>query len=781
MTRRPPARIVFAGAVILLLAFGLRAHRLAYDSVWWDEGYSIWMGRMSLPDMLYQTARDAHPPLSYALLHGWIGLAGEEEFALRLQSALFGMLTVALAGRIGALAGGRRAALASALLAAVMRLPVWWSQEVRMYAPAMLLAALSLWAALRLFTARGRLWPPALLLALSLGAGLLTLYLFAGVALALNLAFAAAFVLSARRWRLAGAWIAAQAGALALAAPWAAYALPTLPSWETPQAGVTFGHVVRLYLSTVFLGIATDIERYLPLLAAAVIALIGAAAFALAGRRGRRAGSIWAALVIASLLPPLLVYLLSLPRGAFNYPTPSPRYFVILSTPVYVLLGWGLTARGRAAIPRLAALAALLAAAGWSLADYYPGLHLADDYPSMAAALEALRQPGDAVILNNDTDWPIFNYHYRGDYSRHITQTRRVWDEKYAGDLLRPYRESNAGVWLVQTRYAAVTDPDNHLGEWLAARAWNQMRYTFPEGELWFFAMQPERGQPSTMARAGRWPDAFQPLPDVPIAEGVTLAGFTQPVPEVRAGETLVIGLGYEVGRRVQGEWPVAISVIGADGAAIARAGAALPGQGRERRFVPVEVFIPPDAPGGRAQIVFTAGENWAALGSVRLRPRPPGPPSRTAIPTDAEPLGIRFGDGITLRAIDRPDRATWAPGESIPLTLYWEAEAIIPDSYKVFVHVVGEAYDPTDDSNIWGQQDQEPRGGAAPTTAWRPGEVIADDYRVPIQPDAPPGRYAVRIGLYRPLGGQRLTAAAPDGSALGDAVTVLEITIAAP
>jgi len=425
-----------------------------------------------------------------------------------------------------------------------------------------------------------------------------------------------------------------------------------------------------------------------------------------------------------------------------------------------------------------------VALAGWSLADYYPGLRLADDYLSMAATLEALRHPRDAVILNNDADWPIFDYHYPFDYSRHIPSTQRVWDEKYARDLLNRFRNDYVGIWLVQTRYAEVTDPDNHLGEWLAARSWGQQRYTFPEGQVWFFAVRAERGDPATMRLAEQWPRIFQPVGDVPIAEGVRLAGFTQPVPEVRAGDRMIVGLGWQVDPGVQGEWPVAVKLIGPGGTEVASQMATLDGVGLpdgETRFLPVEVFIPPDAPDARVPIVFAAGERWVVLDTIRIRARPAPPPQQAAIPASARPMNVRFGDAITLVAVELPDRTGWRPGEGIPLTLYWRAEGVIAERYKVFVHLSGEAYDPADDSHIWGQQDQEPRNGASPTTAWRPGEVIADDYLVPLQPDAPPGVYRIQVGLYLPLGGQRLPAVGPAGEPLGDAVTMMEIEVGAP
>ena len=764
--------------LVLLLAFGLRLHRLAYDSVWWDEGFSIWMARMPIRQMLFETANDAHPPLSYAVLHVWRALVGDEEFSLRVLSVFCGLLTVAVGYRIGQEVGGKRAGLAGALLIAVARLPVWWSQEVRMYAPATLFSALALWSALRLFASRRRSWLWATMLALSLGAGLLTLYLFIGVVLALNLAFVYAFWNSRQRWRLATVWVAAQAGGLALFVPWAIYALPYLPSWAAPQAPVGFQHVVKLYLSTIFLGIATSIERFLPFLILALVILTGAMLVTFIGSRGtRRTG--WVTLMIGTLLPPVVVYLLSLPRGHFNYPTPSPRYFLLLSTPVYILLGWGIVMlnRWRRWIGT-AALALLIGLGGWSLTNYYSGLRLTDDYISLAATLEALRQPNDAVILNNDTDWPIFAYHYPYPFERHISKTQRIVDDPYAAYLLSPYRQNNDGVWLVQTRYAEVTDPDNRLGNWLQQRSWNWRRYVFPEAQLWFYAMNPERGDPATVDLMVEHPTAFVPL-EAPIADGVRLTGFTQVLPEVYAGDLLVVGLGWRIEGARGEEWPIALQLIGADGTEIASTLAPLRGRGDGERFQPIELFIPPDTPSGQARIVFVAGETWQPLGAVRIRARREEPSEAAEIPASATPVNVRFGDSIVLLAADLPEQTIWRPGEEIPLTLYWGAEGVIPERYKVFVHLSGEAYNPATNNTVWGQQDQEPNGGATPTTTWRPGLLIADDYLIPIREDAPPGQYTIQVGLYLPLDGRRLPVSDASGEPLGDSLTLLEVEIA--
>ncbi len=131
-------RSVVVAAVLLLLitvlGLGLRLYRLDAQSLWYDEGFSVYLARMDLAEITARTAADIQPPLYYYLLHGWIELWGDDELALRSLSVLFGVLTAPLMYAVAwQLMRSRLAGLLAALLVAVSPLHVWYGQEARMY------------------------------------------------------------------------------------------------------------------------------------------------------------------------------------------------------------------------------------------------------------------------------------------------------------------------------------------------------------------------------------------------------------------------------------------------------------------------------------------------------------------------------------------------------------------------------------------------------------------------------------------------------------------------
>ncbi len=156
-TRNDPAprsaRLRWGLVLLGLAGLGLRLLRLEWQPLWWDEGYSVYFATESLARMVALTAQDIHPPLYYALLHGWLLAWGRADpWILRLFSVLVGGLGLWTMARLArSLYPHRvRMALWALLLLAVNPMHVFYSQEVRMYGLEMALGVAATWAFWRL-------------------------------------------------------------------------------------------------------------------------------------------------------------------------------------------------------------------------------------------------------------------------------------------------------------------------------------------------------------------------------------------------------------------------------------------------------------------------------------------------------------------------------------------------------------------------------------------------------------------------------------------------------
>ena len=119
--------------------------------------------------------------------------------------------------------------------------------------------------------------------------------------------------------------------------------------------------------------------------------------------------------------------------------------------------------------------------------------------------------------------------------------------------------------------------------------------------------------------------------------------------------------------------------------------------------------------------------------------------------------VNARFGDRIRLEGYSIND-SSFAAGDILQLTLFWNPQSLIANRYKIFVHVIG---DP--DSPPVAQHDGEPVGGLVLTTMWKPDEIVRDNHGVFLPLDLPRGDYKLAVGLYDVNSSERLTLA--DGS----------------
>jgi 4-amino-4-deoxy-L-arabinose transferase-like glycosyltransferase len=135
-------------------------------------------------------------------------------------------------------------------------------------------------------------------------------------------------------------------------------------------------------------------------------------------------------------------------------------------------------------------------------------------------------------------------------------------------------------------------------------------------------------------------------------------------------------------------------------------------------------------------------------------------------------PVAIDFSDKARLLGYNI--EGSYRPGGVIHLELFWLVKGPFERRYTVFNHLVAP------DGQLVAQKDNEPVDGFYPTTEWTTGELIRDQYDVPIPPTAPPGVYRIETGLYDAETGHRLPIAGCTSPACqsGDKVVLEDIRI---
>lgn len=505
---------------VTTLAFLLRWFRIGSDGLWIDEAFSVWLARQPLREMVSWVARvDHHPPLYYALLHGWVDLLGPGQASVRFLSALFGALTVPVIYALGRHLAGERGGLTAALLLALSPFHVRFSQEARMYALLTLLASLALWAFLRIydriFDRRTRPSPastspsplPWIGYVIFTAAMLWTQNTAVFLPLTLNLLVLGRVVIASRssssgRRRRSGfplksslapglrRWFTAQAVLLLLWAPW----LPSLASqaadvyrrfWLPPPTPGTIVSILGelLYAFSPWPFLVTVLV---------VLALAGLAVWGLWNlhRRTDHAG-----LLAALLMLPLAGQaLISLWR-----PILYARTVVWTAIPLYLMVAVGVSRLGVASLSSLtprrvvpAALAVLVAINAAALCHYYTAFEKEawDD----AADLVAHRvQPGDLLLFNGAWGQIPFDYYFARRYNPQLDPPvvahglpvdlfdRGVLEPRMTEDDLPRLRALVAGrdrVWLVYS-HQWYTDPEGLVPPALAAALNLQQTWTF--------------------------------------------------------------------------------------------------------------------------------------------------------------------------------------------------------------------------------------------------------------------------------------------------------------
>jgi hypothetical protein len=264
------------------------------------------------------------------------------------------------------------------------------------------------------------------------------------------------------------------------------------------------------------------------------------------------------------------------------------------------------------------------------------------------------------------------------------------------------------------------------------------------------------------------------------LNDELELVGFDLGQSTVHPGQTVPLILTWRALADVAHEYAVSLALQQTDGATRLRGleepvGVSYPPSQWKRSDLVRDwhdLQLPADIPTGDYELTLRVLEGGRTIGQASLgRVQVRGRPHQFDVPEIQHPLEARLGDGVLFLGYDLSSEDV-KPGDTLHLTLYCQALSEMQVSYTVFTHLL--------DANerTWGQMDSIPLRSEAPTTSWVSGEVIADEYDITVDAGAPPGDYAIEIGMYDASTGRRLPVSIAGRLLEGDRLVLGQIRV---
>lgn len=781
-------------AGLILAALALRLLYLERISLYIDEFTTIWAAKRILQYGLPWT------PAGVLYLRGilfsylealFIYLLGFSEGAARLPSVLAGVLSVALIYLLGRRLFSPAVGLVAAALLTFAPEAIVWSGRARMYALAQLLVLLSAFFLYEIERPKYR-WAFLLSFWGAVFAHEEAMILYPAIFLAL------AFQ---RGWRwLLGRW-GITLNLLSILAVVSRYGLDKVGRGQLEAV-----QTIRPYLQFPA-GVGANLRAYsrfflepqqLPLTILLLLGLLylgvrwaqrvkgGALEQPRIGEPGWERGL---AFLLVLFGTPLLVMV------AFAGPTwRDPRYLFLL-LPFFYLIASAVSveamewARGRLTLlgrerswwPTtllLVVLASLLQLPGGLsvLSTQIEGYDLAFRY------VREHWQEGDVVLTASPTASAVYlgrcdYYASQKDYEQYLVKKGGVWVDRWVGapllntapELERVFKESPR-VWFVIDGWRLATHYQMDFRE-VIARAMEVVYDT--QGVKVLLAQGYAEAEEPAIER---------PL-EVNLEGGIALQGYDLSTDLLQPGQELRLTLYWQARERIEKGYFIFVHLLNRENFPAGQDDSppmrglypTIYWQEGERVVDEHRLQVADDAPPGRYLLevgIYSpgGGERLSVLGEdgealderivldyVQIGEREA---RRPQLPSESD-----FGGQIMLLGYDfdgQERELSVEPGQTILLTLYWQALASMDRGYTVFVHLLDE------EGRIWGQKDSQPLDGFYPTSFWDVGELVEDDCELMVDSSTPEGDYTLVTGLYYLPTGERLPLADGDMVILG-------------
>ncbi len=775
--------------LILLLAFGLRLHRLGAQSLWYDETVSVHLASKSLPALIAHTAGDIHPPGYYVLLHLWLRLTGTApglEFLAAFLSLWFGVAVVALSMAVARRLYDARAAALAGLLAAINPFHLWYSQEVRMYTLGAALGLVCLLALSHIFGDEGpsRRWWLAYIAAATVG--LYTLYYIGFLLAAFNL-----WALGSLRHRGGRSalrpWLLAHLAVVVLYAPWLPVlwqqaVQPPVPPWRT------FTPLTKMLTESAAALVA---GQSLPPTAAALPLIL---ALILYGLGLARLSCSRAALLFLYTWGSLLLIFL------FSYVTPlyHVRYTFTYAPPFLIGVAVGVASVRPRVLSSIALLAFCTTAAVSLRAFWYSPVYAADDHRAAVRFLAEHWRPGDVILVNAGYVYPALVTYWPegigwrgrltdpawktvdGKERALLLQTGTVdgspslgWGSPASDFYAMPRSEAEAAlaevfaraprVWVYRI-YDTVTDPDGVLRAWLDAHGREFEDHVFA-GE----ANLRVQGWLTHPEGTSHMPADAAPL-EITLGSILTLAGAENVGSSVRAGDALDVVLFWRAEKRIASNLATSLRLVGSGNENWAQVDewplgslmltSAWPPAGVVRQ--PVRLQVPAGTPPGDYELQLAVYD--PANGAV-LNP-PEGPRAVPGVGLRLGRVTVTASEGRRCAGWPRPQAAfgalrleraevapvTYRAGGHLPLALYWRScppGKAASESYEVVLRLRDGR------GRVVAEKQEPPMEGRYPSSSWPVGVEVRDRHSLPLPGNLSAGIYRLSVAIKRQRDGK--------------------------